>query len=375
MLNFRIPVTLALSAIVGSFACAQDAAPATDPAPASTPEEKIVLGEVIAANVNVRAGNTMNHRIVCIANKGDQVLILEEAGDFFKIMAPKGASCWVACQFVERKGDTAIVNANNVNLRPTPDTSHPVIGQLASGDPVKILGQDNLGTWFRIEPPKGVIAYVSKKFIAVKGNYADITREAAREESARIATEERALAGTSAWRDAEALARAENEKPAAERDWTASIEAFRSIGAAGDPKLAQRAEEQVKYLEGLQELQALVRSLDATSQVQKDGYERKIAELESKWQSDQAAKAAKKAEKSFIVQGWVEEVGSLFGRPGTHKIVEAGVTLYYLKSETYDLRRYWHNRIRIVKGTVKAAPDGWEDGPKVIEVEELEVLE
>ncbi|MEK7467988.1 MAG: SH3 domain-containing protein [Planctomycetota bacterium] len=373
------PAVLALALALSGGALADEPAKTPENAPpAAAAEEKLVLGEISAANVNVRAGNTMNHRIVCVANKGDKVLIAGESGDFFKILAPKSAACWVSAQYIDRSGDTGTVKGDNINLRPTPDTSHPVIGQLQPGESVKIVGQDSIGTYFKIEPPKGVFAFVSKKFVSVKGDYAAIQGEEARKESDRIAGEEKSKARLTAWQAAEALLKEQGEAEPAERDYGAAISAFDEIAASEgvDEKTTARAKEKADYLRGLQELQSLVKSLDETSQVQKSEYEKRIAELEQKWQLEQAAKSVKKgSDKKAVAQGWVEEVGSMFGRPGTHKVVEAGVTLYYLHSDTLDLRRYWHNRIRITKGTIHDPPEGWEDGPKVIEVEELEVME
>lgn len=370
------PAVLALALALSGSAFADEPAKPADTPQAGTTEEKLVLGEINGANVNVRAGNTMNHRILCVANRGDQVLIAGESGDFFKILAPKSAACWVSAQYVDRSGDAGTVKGDNVNLRPTPDTSHPVIGQLQPGDTVKITGQDSIGTYFKIEPPKGVYAFVSKKFVTVKGDYAEIRSEEARKESEKIANEERSKASLTAWQSAEALVKAQNDAPPADRDWTEAIAAFDAIAASADEKTAHRAKDRADYLRGLQELQGLVKSLDETSQVQKAEYEKRIAELEQKWQAEQAAKSVKRgSDKPAIATGWVENVASVWGRPGSHKIVEAGVTLYYLHSDVLDLRRYWHNRIRIVKGTIQDPPEGWEDGPKVIEVEEVEVLE
>ncbi|MCC6741283.1 MAG: SH3 domain-containing protein, partial [Planctomycetia bacterium] len=363
------PAVLSLALALSGGAFADEPAKPADAPQTATSEEKLVLGEINGANVNVRAGNTMNHRILCVANRGDQVLIAGESGDFFKILAPKSAACWVSAQYVDRSGDTGTVKGDNVNLRPTPDTSHPVIGQLQPGDTVRITGQDSIGTYFKVEPPKGVYAFVSKKFVTVKGDYAEIRSEEARKESEKIAHEERSKASLTAWQSAEALVKAQNEAPAAERDWTEAIAAFDEIAASADEKTANRAKDRADYLRGLQELQGLVKSLDETSQVQKAEYEKRIAELEQKWQSEQAEKSVKRgSDKPAIATGWVENVASVWGRPGSHKIVEAGVTLYYLHSDVLDLRRYWHNRIRIVKGTIQDPPEGWEDGPKVIEV-------
>ena len=371
------PAVLALALALSGGALADEPAKSPETVPAAAAEEKLVLGEISAANVNVRAGNTMNHRIVCVANLGDKVLIAGESGDFFKILAPKSASCWVSAQYVDRSGDSGTVKGDNVNLRPTPDSSHPVIGQLETGEIVKIVGQDSIGTYFKIEPPKGVFAFVSKKFVSVKGDYAAIQSEEARKESDRIAGDETSKANVTAWQSAEALLKEQSEAQPAERDYSAAIAAFDEIGSTTrDEKTATRAKEKADYLRGLQELQNLVKSLDETGQVQKAEYEKRIAELEQKWQAEQATKSVKKVSgKKGIAQGWVENVASVFGRPGTHKVVEAGVTLYYLHSDTLDLRRYWHNRINITKGTIQDPPEGWEDGPKVIEVEEVEVLE
>ncbi len=69
-------LSTALALGLSGPALAEDPEPASPPpAQEATADENLTLGEVTASNVNVRAGNSMNHRIVCVASKGDQVLI------------------------------------------------------------------------------------------------------------------------------------------------------------------------------------------------------------------------------------------------------------------------------------------------------------
>ncbi|MBI3271834.1 MAG: hypothetical protein HYZ53_22775 [Planctomycetes bacterium] len=72
----------------------------------------------------------------------------------------------------------------------------------------------------------------------------------------------------------------------------------------------------------------------------------------------------------FDGQGWLDGMGKVINRPGSHKLIKGGKTLFYLRSYKLNLNDYLGKLVG-VRGKMTEAP-GW--GPKVIEVEELEVL-
>ncbi len=58
-------------------------------------------GVITGDNVNVRAGASLKHRVVCMAEKGEKVQVLATEGEWCKITAPKEASAWASAKYVE----------------------------------------------------------------------------------------------------------------------------------------------------------------------------------------------------------------------------------------------------------------------------------
>lgn len=52
-------------------------------------------------------------------------------------------------------------------------------------------------------------------------------------------------------------------------------------------------------------------------------------------------------QETIRVQGVIKEMGRLFKRPGTHKLVKGRKMLYYLKSENIDLNLYVHQKVEV----------------------------
>lgn len=58
-------------------------------------------GVITGDNVNVRAGSSLKHRVVCMAEKGEKVQVLATEGEWCKITAPREASAWASAKYVE----------------------------------------------------------------------------------------------------------------------------------------------------------------------------------------------------------------------------------------------------------------------------------
>ncbi|MBI5367790.1 MAG: hypothetical protein HZA54_12195, partial [Planctomycetes bacterium] len=72
----------------------------------------------------------------------------------------------------------------------------------------------------------------------------------------------------------------------------------------------------------------------------------------------------------FDGQGWLDGMGKVINRPGTHKLKKGGKVLFYLRSYKLDLNDYLDKMVG-VRGKIVEAP-GWDQ--RVIEVESIEVL-
>ena len=125
------------------------------------------LAQAKADNVIVRAGQNLNFEILCHLKKGDEVVVLGESYEWFKIKLPIDANSYISSSYVKELWDNmAEITANRVNVRADKDVKYSVIGQLSKGD--KVLIKDRSQGWFKIEPPDQSYGWVRSEFLEFK---------------------------------------------------------------------------------------------------------------------------------------------------------------------------------------------------------------
>lgn len=127
-----------------------------DKPPAPSPEPAYVV--VTGSRVNVRSGPSQDYGIISQVIRGDKLVALAEAQDWYQVQLPDGSRGWVAGWLV-RKAEipageplpgqrVAMVAADNVNVRSGPDTSYPVVTRVNTGETYAITGEE--GQWYKI---------------------------------------------------------------------------------------------------------------------------------------------------------------------------------------------------------------------------------
>lgn len=131
----------------------------------------ISQGEVIANDVYVRSGPSLNHYPVCKLNAGDRVTIVGDTCDWYEILPPEGVFSFISGDYVDTAGGTTgVVNGNNVRVRAgstLPDFSklkYTVQTRLSKGAEVTILGREADG-FLRIKPPPGTTVWVNRGYV------------------------------------------------------------------------------------------------------------------------------------------------------------------------------------------------------------------
>ncbi len=111
--------------------------------------------------LRVRSGPGTSFRIVGFINKGQQVTILSQNENWYKITSSFGEG-WVTRDFLKintvkdeskpdntpSKNNSGMVNGDTLNIRRDPSTSSPVIGKLTSGTRVTIYSKQN--NWLEV---------------------------------------------------------------------------------------------------------------------------------------------------------------------------------------------------------------------------------
>ena len=122
-----------------------------------------VIGSINSDNVNVRSeASTSGVRIETV-NEGTEVEIIEQSGDWYKVVYGKVGGAYISSQYVSIVQATGDVIDNRVNVRNASNTSSTIVAQVNIGDTLTITGQSD--DWYRIRRSNGDIAYVNKAFV------------------------------------------------------------------------------------------------------------------------------------------------------------------------------------------------------------------
>ncbi len=124
-------------------------------------------GIITADKVNVRvkpSTDTVFYTPVVTLLKDSIILILDEKGDWYKIIAPKKSAAWVHKNFVSEDN----IITRDINLRSGPELSFTAYGIIKKGTKVIINKKKERKDWYAIQPPKGTVAWISKKFVKIE---------------------------------------------------------------------------------------------------------------------------------------------------------------------------------------------------------------
>ncbi len=125
-------------------------------------------GEVVADDVYVRSGPSLNHYTIAKLSAGERVQIVGEKDDWYAITPPASTFSLISGDYVDTADSKrGVVNGKNVRVRAGSllnSSKYTVQVQLSKGDEVTVLGRNPDG-FLRITPPDGATLWVSKKFI------------------------------------------------------------------------------------------------------------------------------------------------------------------------------------------------------------------
>lgn len=338
-------------------------------------------GEINTDRVNLRAGIGEAYRILATAEKGHRLLVQEERLDWYRVLRPDDLACWIHSDYVQIQENTGTLTGDRVNVRIAPDMRFPPVDQLDRDDTVRVLGKDPTGVWIQIQAPEGVSCWVTKKFVTLLGE-TDPSLAAQPPVATPPPTGGGAIpaprppvSGSARGEEKElyrqALAleeQASSHEPWFDRDYSKALEALQKVQTqVSDPTLREAAAETRQRLQRLQEILADAREAiqaaeqdDATSSQIVEGMVKEIA-----------VAFQDRKQNEFVAEGWVESMGRVLDRPGTHRLLKAGQMLYYLQSDLVSLSDYELRLVRI-RGDVVEKP-GWSN--KLILVTEVVPLD
>ncbi|QBP40814.1 SH3 domain-containing protein [Paenisporosarcina antarctica] len=132
------------------------------------------------SKLNIRSGPGLAYPIIASLQRGDQMLVLEQQGDWTKIR--RGSSeGWVASWYTKKIGEKKtqtnqliISKVNGLNVRSQASIDSAVLTQLSAGDQATLLA--DYGQWVEISTNQ-VKGYVAKDFITIQKSESTPTKQ------------------------------------------------------------------------------------------------------------------------------------------------------------------------------------------------------
>ncbi len=123
-------------------------------------------GTVEASALRLRQSASTNAAIIGTAYRGEQVTVLEQAGDWYKV-SYAGAEGYMHGDYlnvtVNSLGSGVVTVSGSLNVRTGPGVSYSRIDGLSNGTVVELTGQEN--GWYAISYGQGKTGWVSGDYI------------------------------------------------------------------------------------------------------------------------------------------------------------------------------------------------------------------
>lgn len=122
-------------------------------------------GKILGYKVRLRTKPDLESHIIAQLSKNDLLLIVGEENDFWKVKPSNATKAFVFRSYILDD----LVEANRVNIRLSPNTDAPIIGQLQKGDKIKGEISEKDHKWLEITPPEETTFYIAKEFVGYAG--------------------------------------------------------------------------------------------------------------------------------------------------------------------------------------------------------------
>jgi len=130
------------------------------------------IAEVTKEGVNIRSGANINFESLYQTKKGERLIIKSKSYDWYKVVLPKGVTCFISIKYVKMQGDNSgILTADRVNIRAKPGENFTIIGQARQGDILNITGRSD--GWYSISPLDNCYGWIHEKFVKFSAPFSE----------------------------------------------------------------------------------------------------------------------------------------------------------------------------------------------------------
>jgi uncharacterized protein YgiM (DUF1202 family) len=326
---------------------------------AAGPEEVV---EVSVQKLNLRTGAGTNHSTIQIMNKGEKLIVVNDAKGWLEVRLPEDIKCWVTKKYItisNKDKNEGVVKAGRINVRSKPESGENTIGNITEGQVVQIKLEK--GEWYQIGPVETLTGWVNKKYTRYWGTYAHYQELKAEETNKEITKQNL----TEMFNKAEKLYQTEQDKSVLQQNYSEILDLYKEIaGKSSDKALAEKCDERIKSIEPkenvLREYRNAIDKAKTDKKIIEEKYQARLAELYRQ----------QTAPPMYDARGWVESEGKYIGRPAPYKLTMGGKTLLFLKSPSIKMDDYYGQYVG-VRGKIIENKKG---EAKTIIIDKIEVL-
>jgi uncharacterized protein YgiM (DUF1202 family) len=400
----RLGLLAILCGSLSFFSFAQIGPPAPVPESRADSRDATVFpyfGQVAGSRVRVRGGPGDFHSEVMRLDQGVVVRVMGRKGDWLEVEVPGGLPLYVATKqgekaFVRTTGGTGVSLVNDLQIRGTPGTGEPPVGEIKAGEQMLILSTE--GEWAKILMPLHHPGYI----------FHNLVKTAADQSVAETAFHKKDEAARAEWiRQGELSSKAEEERievkarqdrcEAALRQYeterqkdilSRDAEGIRTsleevVKAAPDPESPERIRAQAALdavktwqqdAKARKDARQAIEEAERKAKAAQITYQKDLEELRKRKELEAAQRDRNKS--PYLTTGWVRLAPPLANiidkKTPRYAIHRGSHREYYLVSDKYDLSEYANKLVGILEW------DPPEDLPgaeiRVLRVKKLEVL-
>lgn len=133
---------------------------------------KPFTGQVVKSRVRMRLNPSLESPILKELAQGDMVIVVGEDDEFYAVKAPEDIRGYVFRTYIL----DGVVEGHHVNVRLEPTLDSPIVAQLNSGEAVTGRISPTNNKWMEIAPPDTTRFYVSKDFVQKVGDSSYMTK-------------------------------------------------------------------------------------------------------------------------------------------------------------------------------------------------------
>lgn len=306
-------------------------------------EEFPFIGKLNADRVNLRSGPDINTPVIRTLEVGKLFIVKGKTANWFCVNIPDDIPLYIYKKLTDIQENVAKTKKDNINVRTGPSTRSPVVGNAKKGDTFQIIsiGEE----WLKVKPTDAFSGYIFGDYITYEMDIETYRKQMQIKKEAQALLEQ-----------TEKIYDKESKKDIQQMNIEDLVDRYKNLLSD-------------KYPDGVWKQKARKRLFELKLKSARKEYIEAKTKLEEKILELSGTKKEKIPPP--IATGVIDDLGMIFRRPGTHKLIdEKGQIQYFLKSNNLNLNRYTHIPVALW-GEIKEA-QGWKT--QVIVVENIRAL-